>query len=510
MVQDIEEKEEGSISPIIFLPTDTTYPVWKIVVGGRDVTGSVDSSQLTLVATDRLNNANIDLINKNGRFNDKWNPEEKRIPVKIYFDYGDKTNFTTLIPTTQIYEGVLDKNPRSLSIEGYMMNLSSRTAPELNDMNITTHFDSNLIHDAIKSVIAQVNNELGYTVITEGTIEETTRKTSVSYRSEKPINILSDLLKRAGFSGRINVDLTYDAFTKGTQLNEDESIKSGTNVYSTSPIGSDSTRIKNRIRGYGPDKEGCLILETKSSAGLKPWRKDQSINDTIIQNRDELIDRLDKELENQQDSEIQGTITSSGLITLLPGQSIQIFIQYTYDGTPIAEQITHKFSMNGVETITRFNEIERDGWQIIKDNERDIRQRSTYENPNDMSHGYHFTFDNEDQVFSHSGTEIVNGKLRLISGSDQGTMTSNILDVDDTINFEEVRINGNDIDISFYDVSANGVNFENNVSFGNNGEPGPIININNPGKKMQLKITLKSDANNLNPELESCVLLGKT
>jgi len=502
-------REEGS--GIILLPVDTKYPKWKITIGGEDVTPYVIFAEVVLVATHRLSYANLMLDNDKGRFNDKWDPTTERVAIKVYFDYATASTFTTHVPTNQIFEGKLDKNPVSLTSDGWIMNLSARDRPELFDMTTTIEFDSENVDSAIKSVIADVNSQAGYTVISEGSIEATSTKTSRSYRDERYINILADLCDRAGFDARINTDGTYDAFTRGSEICLREGIASGANLFLCPPIGPDATEIRNYIKGYGPDKEGCLLLWTKKSSTLTPWRKDEIINDTSIQNLEQLKDRLTKEYDNLSDAESKGSLITIGLPYLKPGQALPVFVEYVYNGTPSVEQVSHIFSMGGVESRVSINELEKDGLKMIRDNDRDIREKSTFNNPNNMTHSYHFTFDNDDDIETHSGTETANGKLKLTTGNDTGTAISKELSVDENMNYAEIRFNGNDdCDLCTFDVSTDGSNYEENVSFGTKGEPGDIINITNPGKKIKVKIHMKSSTAKPTPEIESCVVLSKT
>lgn len=496
------------IPGLIFLPFDTTYPKVKVEINGEDVNSDMTFGEAILTATNNVPYANIKLDNRNGKFNSKWNPESEKIDVNIYFEYATPSNFTTYTPTYKIYSGKLDYAIPSLTNQGYIMKCFSRTAPELADIRMSIDFSSTNISDAIKEVITKVNADVGYTVITEGNIGTTIKSTSANYREERPINILADLCERADFFGRINTDLSYDANEKGSEICQRESIASPINVFSCPGFGKDPTRVFNNIKGYGPEKDGCLILWTDAGS-LAPWRKDMVVNDTAIEDLDQLKDRLQKEKENNEDAEDQGTIVCDAMPYLLPGQSVNTFIQYVYSGVPYINQVHHVFSMSGVETKVSAEELEKGGLRLIKNNQRDIREKQTFNNPNGMKYCFHFTFDNDDQVATHSDTATSNGSL-IISSGDSGIMTSIDLDIPETCSKAEIRFFGNDEcdDCVFKATLDNGSNYTTIVP-GTKGNAGEEFTITNTGKKVRLKIEMESSVSKPNPTINSCVVLCK-
>jgi len=496
---------------IIFLPADTTYPVWKILINGEDVTSYVAFCDANLYATEKLNYVDINLDNYLGRYNGKWDYENESIDIDVYFEYGTASTYKNLDPTNRIFHGKIDKITKGLTNQGWMMNVTGRDRPELVDIRLTLEFDSETIDNAIKAVIAEVNAQAGYDVITEGTIETTATTTSANYREMEGIRILEDLCKRANFDGRINADGSYDVFTRGTKICNDESVASGLNVFSSTGIGVDATDIKNNVRVYGQEVEGCLIMDTKKSTTYQPWRKDLIVNDTAQETINQVKDRASKEYDNQVDGEIKASLVCIGLPNLKVGQSIKTFVAYCdLDDEYVVSHVNHIFSMSGSESRIVLNQLEKDGLKLIKNNDKDIREKSTFNNPNNMEYSYHFTFANDNNVATHSNTETEDGKLKLTTGNDSGTMISNALTLDEDINYAEVRFNGNDdCDLCSFEVSADdGENYDE-VTVGTKGDPGTQISISNPGKKLRLKVIMASSTTKTLPEIESCVVLAK-
>lgn len=497
---------------IIFLPVSTTYPVWRVVIDGTDVTNDVITCKIRLIATERLSSATLVLENNKGRYNTNWDPTANSHTIDIYVEYSDADNYKSVTPTNRLFSGKLDSAKPGLTNEGWTMDLVARDRPELNDMTTTLTFDNTNIDDALKIVIDDINLVTGETIIsyTSSTIESTAVKTSTSYRDQKYIGILTDLAERANFDFRIDPDGVFNAFARGSKTSQREIIASGNNLLAVAPAGYDATEARNFVKVYGPEKEGCLIVHTKKSSVFQPWRKDLIMNDTSNQNLAQVKDRAEKEYENKKDVELVASPTCLGLPNLKVGETVKTLIAHCeLNGDFVAQQIIHTLSMNGYDSQVTLSELEKDGLRTIKDNERDIRQRSTFNNPNNMETSYHFTFENDDNVSTHSSTETSNGKL-VISSGDSGIMVSQRLTVDNTITQLELRYNGNDdCDICSFRVSADDGNNFDSITPGTKGEPGEIINIAQSGKKLVVEVTLKSNSANTDPAIESLVLLGK-
>ncbi len=480
-------------SGIIFLPISTTYPSWKIEIGGEDISSFVESADVVLIATERLSYVQMKLDNNKGRFNDKWEPETNSIDIDVYFDYAQANDFTTHTPTNKIFHGKLDYAIPGLTGRGWVMEARGRDRPELFDTRMTIDFNSENISDAIKATIDKLNLIVGYTVIsyTDNSIGSTGEITSTNYRSMRTINILSDLCKKANFDSRIDPDGLYNAFTKGSQINLREAIVSGINLLLCPPMGKKPTRISNNIIVYGPEIEGCLTLWNRKSDSFQPWRKDLVINDTSLLNQDQVVDRAEKEYNILSNTEVNGSPICIGQPFLKPGEAIKTFISYVYTGMPVASQVSHMISARGVETKTTINELERDGLRLIKENEKEISEKQTFNNPNDMTHSHHFTFDNDDDISTHSNTETSNGKLRSITEiADAGVTLTKSFDSPSNVSQIELRHNANDdLDITSFKVSVDESNFEVIVP-GTKGNPGTPINIANTGKKISVSLFL--------------------
>ena len=118
------------------------------------------------------------------------------------------------------------------------------------------------------------------------------------------------------------------------------------------------------------------------------------------------------------------------------------------------------------------------------------------------------TFDNDSQISELNHVELDSGKLILSSGQTEGTMTSNEFTADENFNDYEIRgITNDDCRLIEVYVSNDGGEHYKQTglsSFNNKNTITDTI-----GKRGRIKVTLKSDADNPTPELDSIELLVK-
>ena len=496
-------------SGLIFLNANVSYPVFKATADGEDVTAYVYSFEIQRFCTKQLSGITLNLDNYQGRFNEKF---YQGAEIIIYLEYSDAENYETAVPTNILFKGKLDNHKRMFDTNGCMSQIVGREYPELVDMTGSFTFDSTNIKDAISSVIIDLNTKAGYTVISEGTIETTTESTSVTYRDQSYLSILSDLCLRAGFDSRINTDGTYDAFTEGSRKCYTESVVSGINLVSLPPAGVDNYNRANYIKTYGPEKEECLLMWTKKAASYSStnWRKDMIVNDTSIQNLAELQDRANKEYDNLSDSDMIATPICTGMPYLREGDSIRAFVEYCgIDDYYVVKQITHSFSVSGFDTVVQLNQLGTTATRIMQSNTRDIREKSTFYNPNNMEYSYHLTFEDTTDIASQSNTSVSDGKLGISSG-DSGTMTTNSMTMDNDIHYAEIRFNGSDdCALCTFEVSCDNGDTWQTLTAGRKSEAGTMSTITVPGKKVRFRINMNSTTVYPLPLIESCVCLFK-
>jgi len=124
-------------------------------------------------------------------------------------------------------------------------------------------------------------------------------------------------------------------------------------------------------------------------------------------------------------------------------------------------------------------------------------------NSNNMSYSTNFDFDIEEGT--HNGTAISGGKLVLASGFSNGVWTSNLKTLPANISFFEIRVSGNDLNLSTIQVSVdNGQNFTSAYNLFT--QANSLFTISS-GKDIVIKVNLISSSTYPNPYLNSLSIL---
>jgi len=492
------EQEEG----IIFLELPENEAKVTIKIDGVDV--SADRINITNRSTtiDSLSVCDVLLDNYKGKYNDEWEGGET---VELYSDY--------LEGTTKKYTGKLDNARPGMNSNGArIMRITSRAYPELQDMNYIGTFTEQAGDSVLKSIIDDINTRAGYTIIsyTSSSIQSASKTITQDFRELSYLSSLKLVIKILGYEARIDTDGVFYAFPQGSKINNDVTIMSGINVWSCPEFGKDRRIERNRIRVYGQEKENCLIgwMEKDDVSIDKTWIKEQPINDTSISTEAQAIERALAEKTEKATAENKGTVICLGLSGLIPGYKIDANITYVLDGKFIVKEWTDVYSISGFDSSVTLSEREISATSIIKQRERETEFLRTYQNPNGMDNWYHFTFNDDSQISTHSNTETSEGKLRLkTEDADAGITNSITFSLPYTPSSCELRVNGNDDnDLATYDITFDSSNYQNNINVGLKGEPGSSVGIENKGTNMILRINMKSDTQNPLPSISALTI----
>lgn len=489
--------EEG----IIVFEVDDNSPNIKITIDSKDISADIDNSSFTCVSKDSLSHFNFELNNYKGKYNEGYAEGDT---VLIYLDNSAGT-------TLQL-RGKIDILKPSLSSD-YSISISGRNRPEMVDVNdLIINFDEENVVDAAKAAIDLLNSRVGYTVVSYDSFPTSDITISRDFRNVSLLDILRMICQLAGWEFRIGNDEngTIEFINRGDASKKvTDVITSGVNFQGTDGISKDSTYIKNRITVYGQNVEGCLVMWTVGDAPYNPWLKTETINDTSCLTRLQCKDRAQLEYNEKNIARNQGEVLAIGLVNLIPAYSIDVFIPYVITGTFVIKEYSHRFSVNGWDTSIVLDQLSDFDFDLTRKNTERVKEQQDLNNPNGMLFSELFTFDDDSTTESSSGVNISNGKLKLNSGIDQGTWVSKPITSPVEIASGELRFNGNDdCDLSKFELTADNENFET-VTAGTKGGPGVLNNFTNKGKNIKVRITLKSDTDNTNPEIESLSELWK-
>jgi hypothetical protein len=438
----------------IFIPTANYELSWKITItDDNDVVHDVTSYVISLeIAKDicSISSASIVLSNPDGFFLNKFNGGEK---IDIYMEYANVVN-----PTTKVFTGKLDSILFNLDGQGYTASIISRHIPELYDTKIVEQFTNALCSDAIKQIID--NNYAGLLTYNNVTATPDDRVTA-TYSHISGIEAIYDILKRTNLVMYIDTDNDLHTFEKGSVMNEDYDINYNSNLMSLSGYGKDHTKVLNRIWVYGKTEENIMFLDRKDdlSSQSNLWIKDEIINDSSLLSMEETTERAEVELDNKSTVENSCSVTTLGMPSVEPGQSIYLYVPYCgADEYHVIFSVNHRLDAEaGFTTLFNLESKPTDMTELFKQRIDVEQQLRAFENLNAMRAAYTITFEEVPEKVSHNNTEVVGGILQLISGPSTGICTSATVDVINDVTQCELRIKANDDQqLCTYEVSNDG------------------------------------------------------
>lgn len=452
----------------------------------------------------------LSLLNDSGKFNNILKHGTK---IKVYADLID-INTT---PTNVISSGYIESKKHGLTNDNvFILNVAGRKNPQIEDLHITISFDEASAYNAIKSIIdTYFNGVITYNNMDANMIDTITH----IYINQTAASIIRDILKKIGWSGFIDMNNDIRTFIKGGRRNENNRIIYGDNMLPYSDIGTDYIDNKNRIIMYGNKADDMLLVRTKNNTNLQEqtWIKSDIKNNNQIITIDETDTEAEIELSNSQTSPFYGQVTSAHLLpTLNPGELMFISNQYSeMDDYFNVVTIVHNIDSTGGETVVTINKLEVNSFTEIKKNKNSVNDLITDENINDMKDTViYLLFEDNTGLSSTGDLKTNNGKLVLPTSVSQSTATTITHTLNYIPTYFEIKAKGNtDTSISTLKISFN----NGNTFVNNNTEYNLVSNINqvisipsdDRGKNIIAKITLKSDAIYLLPELEGLSVVVK-
>lgn len=476
---------------------DSTTNDSNMILGGRFTLKSLRTG---------IGDFNIEALNYKGRFNTIFT-NGRRIKV-----YGDLSSSTTT-PTTVLFDGYVDSKKHTLTGDGeFLINIYGRKNPQLMDLHITRDYSGGTAADA---AIRDIIDTFFSGIITYVNISTAMTGTIIREYIDTPaIEVISDILKQVEYDGYIDMSNDIHTFKPNENQNSVAKIVYGDNMLPFGEVGYDFLEKFNRVIVYGASTDKSLLLRTKNNLPDQTvtWIKSTVLSEGNLQTVSSVNQKADVELTNSQNIPFFGTLSSAHILpTLNPGETFFCSAQYgEINGFHTAVSITHNLVSGGVGTTdvdinkketTSFIEIKSVGEKINALSNNNLRRMTDT--------AILFVFDNEDGIASLGGLKVENGRLKIAS-SNQGTMTSNTNTIDNNPSQFEIRVNANtDCAISYYQISFdNGQTFnESNKQYNLIGETNRAISVTTSGKKVLIKITLRSDSTYVSPEVESLTVL---
>jgi len=438
--------------------------------------------------TEAVGKCKIIIDNNDETYSGKFSGGET---IRIYIDMSNAT--------TKQFEGTLEKPEMVFGEYGNTLEIAgSHVSAELVDKTVTKSYTNTAISTILTDLIDTYAS--GYTA---NNVSTCSTLATVSWFHKPFWSCVVDLCQLANYDCYVDNDKDFHFFERNSIDCELDAVVFEDNLIELTGLGKDTTDVKNRVIVYGEDDQGLPIIYTAEDAGSQSSYnvKEHIIKDTNIKTMAEAEDRAKAELALLKEPEIKGQVRSYGLVHINPGELIVISSPpHQIHARFRVTKITHIIDMANFFTDLEVEKIIKGiPYYFRKRKEKEIALQKIL-NPNELKYSYNFTFDDDSNIESHSGTETKNGKLILSSGQTSGTMITTTHTANDNISQVELKFVGSNLDNSTFEISVNdGMNYETITR-------DKLFTVSHTGNQLKLKITLR-ESGTTRPEIDSLALL---
>lgn len=341
------------------------------------------------------------------------------VPTNIFRFYSDYASGT---PTTLRFRGIVEK-------PSYMNNtirLSGRSdGLFLLDRTVTKSFANADTADIFRALITAYGDGRFTTVNIPAS---TGVNLTVDWRQKPFGDCARDLCTASGYDWYVDETLDVNFFEKDSRENADEAMIHDQNLIEIGEFAPDASQVKNVVRVYGKNDNGVQVFYTaKDASSVATYgTKELLIQDDNISTYEAAQALGDFLLSDGLAPPIVGDVRGIMLSTIQPGQSI--VLSAPYDGLyPVLYSINkfeHIFGGDGYWTTLTINKEPRRLSDVMRGRiEAENRSQDVGTNPFELDYSLSTTFDSPAEG-TVSGTEIVDGVLKLIEGQGLGTWTT--------------------------------------------------------------------------------------
>jgi len=464
-----------TVKPVIYIPP-VNSAAYALTVTASDgtvdtITDYVTSLEIEDGATESIGRFQFEMFDPNEDYVGIWTGNEI---VLYYSDYAATA-------TTLRFRGRIEK----VSYQGNKLKVTGRSESlKFMDITVTKSFNNIDTSEILKSLIDTYGSGFTYTNVETSNVSLTVNWT------QKPFwECIQEICTAAGFDCYVDASLDFHYFQSGTVKNQYEGIVHDYNLIEVGEFAEDLALIKNRIVVYGAEQDGIQVMYTADDTTSQTTYgiKEETVNDDNIIDYTSAQELADYYLAKYKDPPIVGDIKSILMATLQPGQAIKI--SSPSDNIPPAAYVIisykHNISSEGLFTSVKVNKEPRHISHVLKKQiERQYQAEQTSSNPYDMNYSYNFLFDEDSGT--HSNTEVIDGILKLVSGS-AGNWVSPVRTTTSKITEAYLVLVGSKVTGAVVSVSVTGGSSYQTI--GNKQK----IEITSPDKRLRIKVTF-SDA----------------
>lgn len=427
----------------IFIPIPKTRNTHcKVEIDGDDLTGKTVESKWVLPVTNGIGTFSLKISNAAGQLSGTYSAGNV---VKFYADNTDNSTLQFWGRIDYIKDNV-GKNGQFLEIEG------RHRSYLLSEQLICYSANGKTSSDILKAIIDEMPSAYGFTY---DNVVATTDSMNVRWEYKPFWDCVAEICKFAGYDCYVDDNLDFHYFEENSVSNTTDAVVEGDNLLDSKNWGTNDYYEKTRVTVIGQNGEGIPVVYTAISPSETEIRE-ILVRDTSIDSMAKAEDLATSELARITNRNIQANIKSYGLETVNPGDNIWILIpRQEIHGQYKVIQLVHSFGMKigGWRTECVIEEEESGFTQIVQSLNQKSNRLIQAENVNKFNYSWNFDFD--DDVGSHTSTEITDGVLKT-DGSASGTWESDVRRVSDDIASVGMVVKGVELNNIKFFVSFDG------------------------------------------------------
>lgn len=446
----------------------------KVEINGTDMSARVIESEWIKPCTTGIGTFRIGISNAHGQYTNVFSNGQI---VKFYADNLDASTLQFWGRIDYIRDEIGD-NGQFLEIEGRHRGFL------LNEFMVCYSATGTGTSTIFEAIIDKLPASYGFTH-TNLASETTTMDVEWSYKSFW--DCVVEICNRSGYDSYIDDDLDFHYFEENSILNEDDAIVEGDNFLECKGFGTNDYYEKTRVIAIGQDSEGLPIVYTAISPDEGDEIREFFVKETSANTLQKVRDIAEAKLAEVTHKNPQATLVSYGLETIKPGDNIWIIIpRQQIAGMYKIIQITHKFGQKsgGWRTETVIEEEEAGISKTIQKIAQTTQAITEAENVNKFDYSYNFDFD--DDLGTHSTTQITGGVLKT-DGSASGTWISPNNALTENATQYELRASGDAIPGTTFYISSDGGNTWQSVT-----TLKTLYDFSSPRQNLKIKVVFNS------------------
>ena len=465
------------------IPPDRTTK-WVCTIAGTDVSDFVLDGRFPwgLIGEELV--CEIELDNSGEQFTNVFK-ENDEIIFTMDFTDGTTVQFKGEVEEIKSRVG----NIFALGIKG--AHFTSR----LLDIMITEEFENAQISDIRTSLMTNLSD---YTSIN---VEANTTTTSIKFINKPLFDCLAELDILGDEDSYIDHDKDLNSFKRNSKSNVVAHVTQDDSLIELRGLGVDNAEKRTKVVAYG-EAGGLPVISTSEDANATRV-KERVITDTSLVDESQTQEVADAEIERLKNPASQGSASTLFMLTLKPGDKIYIISNphKIHDQFRVVKFVYHIPN----ETMEVFFNKERSIPKLFKDRIRKDQAQETVVNPFKMKQSFNFgseTGFSENKIdgTASNAIEVVDGKLKLVSGKESGDMISTEKDTPITVNSVHILSISEGAAANYF-VNANGTNEWQAINLNTE----TSIDADKRGNQLRLRIELI----NANTKIPSVAVLYK-